>query len=180
MADNGGAIAVAVVLPVVIGGGGLAVYMLTREGGKPAARQPQPSVGPPPPQPAGGIDGIFGAGTTEAVGVLATSIASEGARVVTSAAKEVGSFVKQYHPAVLAYQGTKQVVGDVKAGVGTVYRDVRSGVGDVYNGTKAVAKGAIKYHPVTLGYKGGKAVVSATAHTVKSTVSNVAKKLKFW
>lgn len=155
---GGGAIALAIGLPVILGGGALAVYFISKEDrNKPASAVPQPSVGPPPPQPAGGLDAIFGPGLNEAVGVLATNVATEGARVVTKAAKEAGKFLAQYSPAVLAYKGTKQVVGDVKAGVGTVYRDVRSGVGEVYNGTKAVAKGAVQYNPVTLGYKGAKA-----------------------
>jgi hypothetical protein len=164
---SGGAIAAAVIVPVVLGGGGLAVYFLTREqgGGKPQA------------QATGGFD------PQAALDNLATAAVLEGGRIVSNAAKEVVPFVKKaaaYHPAVLAWQGTKQVMGDVKSGASTVYGDVRSGVGTAYNGTKAVAKGVIKYHPVSISYQVAKGTVSAAASTAKSAAKgavNVGKKI---
>lgn len=184
MAD-GGAVAVAVIVPVVVGGGGFAIYKLT-QGAAPPGRGPIPTLSPPIPQSAGGgpLDSMFGSGSTEAVGVLANAFAQEGSRAITMVAKgfrEAGELAMM--PGLLAVQGTKQVMTDVKAGASSVYRDVRSGVGTVYQGTKTVAKDVIKYSPVSLAYRGTRATLGAVgnrANDARHAIEHVASKLKFW
>lgn len=110
--------AVAIVVPVLIAGGGLVAYLVLKKDEEPAMSSAALST--PAPSGVGGLlDSVLGGGTGQAVGVLAAAagdvVAQNGGRVIEAVGKEVQN---AYKPIVdiAKHDVTKLVVRNVLTG----------------------------------------------------------------
>lgn len=130
--SGGAGVALAIVIPLVLIGGGIAFYLISkREEGIPVGSPGVPYGPPPGGAGIGGLlDGVLGPGTGQAAGVVAnaagSAISTYGGRTVAAVGKESTS----------AFKPLKDVVSSDAAKL--VYKQALTG--GLYVPTKAVVK----------------------------------------
>jgi hypothetical protein len=147
--ENDSAVAIAVAVPLIAGAGFVAYLFLSKESADAAAaaQSMQPTFAPVEPMRPGFLDGIFGPGTDEALKVLGKTMAKEGSKLMSQAAKEVIGAVKtgakaSVAPAIEAYKAGKKAVPFVKAAaapVSTSYKGAKGTVSAVSSAGRGVA-----------------------------------------
>jgi hypothetical protein len=165
--------AVAIVVPVVLAGGGLIAYLVLKKDEEPVGMSSAALSTPAAPGGVGGLlDSVLGGGTGQAVGVLAAAagdvVAQNGGRVISAIGKEVQNAYKPIVD-VARHDVTKLVVRNVitgglysqgqvvKAGLDKGAAAIKSDVGKTV--ALNVATGGL-YTPAKVGVSATKKVYS--------------------